>query len=192
MPFFLRKKQRAVDTLPSGEKSHNQKGARILKKKANLVLFVGLLAILSSGFACQSADVTRAAVAADNFVDAVGAFQDTEIVLYEQGFIDEAEHRTIQTLLVDVANAGPQANNAIRLAKSEPELIEAVNFAIEAVQALDEQGVMRIKNPDAKARLRIALMTAKGALGVISAMLPQKQASLLELPQSIPRLKLAA
>lgn len=112
-----------------------------------------------------------AAVAAADFAAAVKGFQDSEIILHRQGLIASDEHQAIQRVLLDVARAGKQLDQAIRAAHQRPEASAAVDAALIAAQQLLDEGVLHVKNPNARARLSASLALARIALDTIRAVL---------------------
>lgn len=139
----------------------------------NITLIVALV-LVASAWTCSQAQYQKAAEAAKGFALSVSAFQDTEIIIYNspanagQNLISTDEHKQIQQLLINVADAGKELNNAILVAKNQPGAVTALQESINACNRLLNDGVLHVKNPDTMAHLQLILISAKGFLATIS------------------------
>lgn len=141
-----------------------------------ICVICGLLFLGFTG--CPQQDPYRkAAVAAADFAAALKTFQDSEIALHNSGSIDAETHKAIQSVLLDTARAGKQLDQAIRVAKSNPEAWTAVIAAVDALARLQSDGVLHIKNDKARQQLAASLALARSALGALQLALPAKGAT---------------
>jgi hypothetical protein len=101
----------------------------------------------------------------------VRAFQQAEIVAHAQGLVADDEHAAIERALADVARAGLGLGDAIRAARSKPGATQAIDAALAAVDRLLNEGVLHVKNPRARQDLQALVLSARGFLATISAVL---------------------
>ena len=111
----------------------------------------------------------------EGFSVAVKAFQQAEIVAHQQGLVDDAEHKALEGAIADAARAGLELDNVVRAANGVrvpgPKAIAALDQAYTTLDNLFNAGVLHIKNPRARQELQALLLTAKGFLATISAVL---------------------
>lgn len=114
----------------------------------------------------------KAAIAAQDFADSLDAFTDTAITLHDNGIIGDDEHRVLMTISLQGSVASKELKRAIGLARSNPDAWTAANAALDSLTRLDSEGILRIKSPDARAKLTLALTSARTALAAVRAALP--------------------
>jgi len=141
-----------------------------MNRSRKAVFLVILLALMLT--ACPKASVVRqAAVASQSASIAVQAFQQAEIQSFESGVVSVDDHATIQGLLAQVGQVGKTLDSALRSANDNQSALADVNTAVAAIDSLNQQGLLHIKNKDIQAKWTIAMAGAKAALNSIAAML---------------------
>ena len=132
-----------------------------------------LSAILIGGLlmGCEESAVKKAAQAADGFAISVKALQQAEMAAHVQGLIDDAEHRDLQGYFLDVASAGLELDNAIRVAQSKPKAVETLQAAIASLDRMLNQAVPHLKNPKARETMQALILSAKSFLATIAAVI---------------------
>ena len=142
-------------------------------KHRNL-LALALLLPLVFALGCEQSKLKKAAMAADGFSVTVKAFQEAEVSAHQQGLVDDAEHKAIEAAIADMARAGLELDNAVRVASTNtpgPKALAALDQAYASLDNLFNVGVLHIKNPKARQSLQALLLSAKGFLATISAVL---------------------
>jgi hypothetical protein len=138
---------------------------------ARSAIGVFLIAALLFAASCDQGKLKRLAQAANGFALTVRSFQQAEIAAYNQQLVSQDEHVAIQRALLDVANAGIELDSAIRLAQSKPKASGALQAALASLDRLVSEGVLHVKNPKVRHDLETLLLSAKGFLTTISAVL---------------------
>ncbi len=141
---------------------------------ANRILAIALLVPLLVALGCEQSKLKKVAQAAEGFSLTVKAFQDAEIAAHQQGLVDDAEHKEIERALVDVAHAGLELDNIVRAAGLKvpgPKALAALDQAYTSLDNLFTSGVLHVKNARARQDLEALLLSAKGFLATISAVL---------------------
>jgi len=145
-------------------------------KHRNLLALALLLPLLFA-LGCEQSKLKKAAMAADGFSVTVKAFQEAEISAHQQGLVDDAEHKAIEAAVADLARAGLELDNAVRLASANTAgprpggALAALDQAYASLDNLFHAGVLHIKNPKARQDLQALLLSAKGFLATLSAVL---------------------
>lgn len=111
----------------------------------------------------------KVAQAAKDFSAATSALQDAEIQAHETRLIDDEAHVDIQRILLDVAHSGKVLDNAVNVAHSQPQAIAALQLSVDSLDNLLNAGVIKIKDPKTKTELSLAIISAKGILDSIAA-----------------------
>ena len=141
-----------------------------LLHRNKLALALVVLLVLT-GIACDDSDHKRVAKATDTISSSLGAAQGLNRILYEEGKLTAAEARGIANLLLDSNTA---VESFIAKAKSLKEL-DKDNKALMAqwiaelaaeLRRLNEEGVLHIKNPEARSRLSVIFASIEGAIQV--------------------------
>ncbi len=151
----------------------------------NILVPIALLLPLVFALGCEQSKLKKVAAAADGFSITVKAFQEAEISAHRQGLVDDAEHKAIEAAIADVARAGLELDNVVRVASQPRPALDGTNAPtsskLSGLAALDQAyssldnlfnaGALHIKNPKARQELQILLLSAKGFLATISAVL---------------------
>ena len=92
-------------------------------------------------------------------------------LLHQQGKVSDEEHQRIQNLLLQVGQSGQQLDNYIRAAKDAKGADAQLQAFLSAVDNLNKQGLIGIKNSEAKASLTLAISTIAALSATIAAAL---------------------
>jgi hypothetical protein len=147
-----------------------------LARRGALAIALIVPLLLTAG--CEQSKLKKVAAAVDGFSATVRAFQEAEIVAHQQGLVDDLEHKKIERALADVAHAGLELDNIVRVSEpktwgqtSKSQVLAALNQAYATLDNLFTNGALHIKNPKARQDLEALLVSAKGFLATVSALL---------------------
>lgn len=142
-------------------------------RKLLLVSAICGICVICGFTSCENRDpYQKAAVAAADFSAALKTFQDSEIAMYHSGSISREDHIAIQRILLETAKAGKQLDQAIRVAKSNPDAWAAANAALDAITKLQADGLLHIKSDKAREQLAASLALARSAIAAVRLALP--------------------
>jgi hypothetical protein len=130
---------------------------------------IALLLPLLFALGCEQSRLKKLALAADGFSLTVRSFQQAEVVAHQQGLVSNEEHAAMEKALIDVANAGVELDNAVRVAHSRSKATAALGDALASLDKLLSDGVLHVKNPKARQDFQALILSAKGFLATISA-----------------------
>jgi hypothetical protein len=135
-----------------------------MRKRAIRVSSFGLLCFAAVALAgCPGSVVHKVTVAQHDFRIAVQAFQDTEIALHNQGgVISDDVHIQIQTGIQKVAQAGVDLDTALASNAPTSTLKTKLDSIMALLDDLNNQGLLGVKNQNAKLALTSALLAVKG------------------------------
>lgn len=136
-------------------------------RKRHLVAVPALCLLLLAVGQCDK--YAKVGQLAKDFALSVQAFQSTEVVLHQQGKINDAEHKQLETLILEVAKTGITLDQAINQVHSNPQARAALAAAVGQLNALLDSGVLQVKNPDAHAALYTAFIGLKAIVDNIAA-----------------------
>lgn len=136
-----------------------------MRNRKTAVLLLCSLIVLAG---CDE-KLLKVAQAAKDFSAATKALQDAEIQAHELKLIDDETHVDIQRIVIQVAQSGKELDNAVNVAHSEPKAIAALQASIDSLDRLLNEGVIKVKDPKTKTELSLAIISAKGILDSISA-----------------------
>ncbi len=108
--------------------------------------------------------VARLAKVSGGAAQVTKAFQQAEITLHQQGLVSNEEHVALQRALIPVAEAGVALDGALRNQPTNAKVLTAVSAALTAVDKLNTDGILRIKNAQAQQTLSLALQSIKSLL----------------------------
>ncbi len=143
---------------------------KVLSRSFGIALLLPLMFVLG----CEQSKLKKLAVAADGFSLTVRSFQQAEVVAHQQGFVSNEEHAAMEKAFIDVANAGVELDNALRVAPTrsgKPKAAAALAAALASLDNLLNSGVLHVKNPKARQDLEALILSAKGFLATISAVI---------------------
>lgn len=137
-------------------------------------LAVAVLSLLLLPLAgCTDKQLKQASVTIRDFAVALESFQNAEIAAHSSGFIADADHLAIQGAIERIATYGQSAVQAIRVAKSKPQAIDAIDAALAETDKLLNQGLLAVKNEQSKAAISALVLTVRGVLVTTKALLSQ-------------------
>ena len=150
---------------------------RIVKKSISVIAISILMTTLVG---CPQDRYKTAINAVGDYANALSAAQDIEIALYKDRqnvpinslvFTTATEHKNLQLLFKQAADVGLVMNDAVKLSKNGATARTAFAQALSSFSLLMNDGVLRISNPEASAKLTMALLTAKAFLDIIQPIL---------------------
>jgi hypothetical protein len=135
---------------------------------------------------CNDSDIKKAAKAANDIAAALGGLETVSEQLYASKLISGDETIAVSNYIKSATLADDQFVAQVRALKkidpnSKAQIVTLFASLAQSLDVLNQQGVLGVKNPDAKARLQVAFQTAQAAVDVISQMLqytPSKFSSL--------------
>lgn len=141
---------------------------RVPKRALTLVAVVAVVAVVAMQSGCDKNRIKCAITASEK----IARVADKAPVLVEQlaaeGALDRADAESITALAGDVKSSAEELGKIARAMKEDtPDNREKLRAAVQQVAAsirrLDGEGVLKVKNEQARARLRAALALAEVA-----------------------------
>ncbi|MBI3654102.1 MAG: hypothetical protein HY231_23980 [Acidobacteria bacterium] len=149
-----------------------------MKRKHYLpvLLSVCLLATSLSFTACSDSDLKKAAQASDDMARGISVALDLDAALIEQKLLSSGEALTVTSALLDLNRLVRQFNDTAQTYKSfdisaRTALGKILADITTTLDKLNNQGVLKIKNPDAQLKFRSALAVMSSAVNVLAALL---------------------
>lgn len=138
------------------------------KEKVSSVL---VILLLLAGVACSDDALTRADKTANEMIQSLVAAVKVKRELVKGGLLTDQEGKDLTKLLVDVRNAVWQFYDKAGTYKAidstaKQDLSKLFVDVTDSLQKLNEQGVLHIKNPDAKKKFQ-DIFTALNAAAVV-------------------------
>ncbi|HWR36007.1 MAG TPA: hypothetical protein VN622_09085 [Clostridia bacterium] len=137
------------------------------------LLIVLCMAAALSTVACDDADKHRAAQAAAGVASGLSALEAEAEALYHAGAIDKQEAIVLVLGISDLTRVNDQYVEQLRsfstLDTSNRQVV--VNWLAEmtrSVDALNNEGVLRVKNPASRAKLAAYIAAVRSSLGIVS------------------------
>ena len=143
---------------------------RSLTRRKVTIIPLSFLLLSLMGCAARSVPLTpiqKFAVASKDFSASVEAFQLAEIEFFNQGHIKVETHVKINKVVIDVATAGLELNNAILVTKSEPDMRVALAEALASTEGLLKD-LRALENSNIRTQLLLAVTTARSFLAIIA------------------------
>lgn len=146
-----------------------------MKHRKRLALTLVVLFTLTL-VACEDSDFKKAAKATDTITASLGTAHNVNKILYEEGKLTASEARSISVLLWDantavesfIAKAGTleelDQGNKVLMAQWFAELAAEL-------RKLNDEGVLHIKNPEARARLSVIFASIEGVIEIVTPLL---------------------
>jgi hypothetical protein len=125
--------------------------------------------------ACSDNQVKQCADAAAKVSTTLGAFEETVEQVQTQGLISQDEAISVVTLIGEATKVNDEFVTQVRAAKklNDPTLATlstAFEGVTKSVDRLEQEGVLHIKNPDARTKLSIGLQSVRLALTAVKAL----------------------
>jgi hypothetical protein len=118
--------------------------------------------------------VQKAAVASRDASTAIRSFQTWEIGTYEspgQTIISQADHATIQNILLRTAYVGKRLDDGLRASTTDAGALLAIDSAIGSFTSMIQTDSLEIRNPTARNELVLALTAVRAGLQVLHTVL---------------------
>lgn len=144
-----------------------------MKRNVKLLAFLIPAMLWTQAFACSGSVVHKVTMAQHDFRISVQAFQETEIALHNQGIIDPNNHVLIQTYIQKVATAGVELDTALASNAPTSTLKTKLDAIMTLLDSLNNDGVLGIKNENAKLAMTSALLAIKGIVAGAEAWVTQ-------------------
>jgi hypothetical protein len=141
----------------------------MIKRKVVPITGVLMLALLSMEFACSTNNYARAGKLAKDLAASVLVAQQVEIQVHRSGYIDDAEHKAIQSELLQIADAGMELDKAINQNQSASGATAEITVIRQLLSDLSNNKLSGIKNENAKIALQSALLTVQVIIDQIAA-----------------------
>lgn len=132
------------------------------KRKLAVVALLIPVMLLTQAFACSGTVVHKVTIAQHDFRISVQAFQDTEIVLHNQGIVPNDLHMQIQQGIQKVAQAGVDLDTALAANAPTSTLKTKLDSIMTLLDSLNNESILGVKNETAKLALTSALLAIKG------------------------------
>ena len=126
------------------------------------------LTIILCGFQCNNS-TKNLAIASDAIAHALANAQTASKQAVTQGVISAQDDAEFEQHLVKVSQAGMVLNDGIRANESATTLSAKVNSFLDAFNALQNQGLAGIKNPNTKLTLATIINGAETSVAIIAA-----------------------
>lgn len=137
--------------------------------KAQTLILLCVLIILSSGFKCTGTTTKNLAVASQAISHALLDAQTASMQAVTQGVISQADDNQFELLLSKAAQTGLVLDQGIRAGESATSISAKVNVFLDAFNQLNTTGVAGIKNPNLKLTISTILNGAEASVAVIAA-----------------------
>lgn len=136
-------------------------------KKLRYAGLVVMLALLTINATCDK--YAKAGQLAKDAAAGVLVAQQTEIVLFKQGRIDDATHKAIEAKFLELAEAGTKLDLAINQQHSASGATAALQAALASVQDLSTSAILGIKDPNTQLEIKALLLAVQTTLNNIAA-----------------------
>lgn len=139
-------------------------------------LFAALLVAVFFVTGCDDSQYRKAARAVAGISSGLKSIQDANEVAFHAGEIDQDSARAISLAVADASFANDKIVQELKAIKkldpqSKAQIIAHVTAIGESLKQLNDQGVLHIKNPDAKAKFNAAVGGVEAALGILKQLL---------------------
>lgn len=149
---------------------------KLLKVSGPLAILLIVAALIVTLVACDDSDQHKAARAAAGIASGLKVVQAENEALYASGLVDKAEAVAIAQYVVDATRVNDQYIVQLRSLQAQKESNAAVYVGLAAgvvksLDALHGDGVLHVKNPEARARLDLAFAAMEGSIEVLKALM---------------------
>jgi hypothetical protein len=141
----------------------------MIKRKVLPIMGVLTLALLSMEFACSANNYAKAGRLAKDVAASVLVAQQVEIQAHRSGYIDDAEHKAIQSKILQLADAGLALDKAINQNQSAAGAEAEITAIRQLLSDLSNNKLSGIKNENSKIALQSALLTVQVIIDQIAA-----------------------
>lgn len=134
-------------------------------KRISLTIATALMGmILLCGFSCNSQKV---ATASDSVAHALIQADSAAKQAVTAGVMTQADEEFFHGFLVDIAKAGQDMDNAIAAGADAATLTQKVNVFLDAFDALEQGGLIGIKDPNTKLAISTLVTGAETSVSII-------------------------
>ena len=142
-------------------------------RKVVAVVVLGLTMLMAG---CNDGDVRKAARAADSIASGLAAVQKANEAVFDAGLIDKEDAKAVSLLVKDATLANDVFVAKVRTLKeidpsSKVALVRWFGELSASIEKLNQEGVLRVKNPEAKAKLSVAFAAVQAGLDIIGGLL---------------------
>lgn len=135
-------------------------------------LFTALLVAVFFVTGCDDSQYRKAVRATAGVSSGLKALQEANEIAFRAGEIDQDDARNISLSVADAAQANQAIVKELRSikkldAQSKAQVVAHVKELAASLQALNEAGVLHIKNPQTKAKVDAALAGVQAALQIL-------------------------
>ena len=138
-------------------------------KRAGVFVALALLLLISA--ACNDSQLRQASVVIRDFAVSLEQVQIAVETAHAHGFISDADHRAFEKAFDQIAAYGQKAVTAIRVAKSKPKALEAIDAALVETDKLLKEGLLGVKNENSRAAVSALILAMRGVLLTAKALL---------------------
>lgn len=133
------------------------------------VLLLPLVILIAAG--CPKGAYHSAVVANHDFKEVVKAFQKAEIVEFQNGRIDAAEHKQLEGGIEKVALSGQTLTTSLQTGASNTTVQQNFDTVSAAVNDLLNNGVLALKNSQSQQLLKVSIQTGQAILANVMSLL---------------------
>jgi hypothetical protein len=139
----------------------------------HLFIFLLIFVVLFAQLGCTDTDYRKATRAAAGIATGLGAVQDANESLYKAQLLDKDEARAIAQGVADAVRVNDQFVGRLRTLKtvdaSNKQLVGLwFSEVLTSLEALNQQGVLRVKNADAKAKLSVIFAGVQSSAAILT------------------------
>jgi hypothetical protein len=140
------------------------------RRFSTVVLCIGVF-LWCAAPGCNKSAYHDAVVAEHDFKSGVAAFQQAEMIEFQNGRIDAAEHQRLEGGIERIGNAAVVLVASLQSGAANTTVQQNFATVSGAVTDLMNSGVLGIKNPTSQALLKTSLQTAQAILANVSSLL---------------------
>jgi hypothetical protein len=139
----------------------------------HLFIFLLIFVVLFAQLGCTDTDYRKATRAAAGIATGLGAIQDANESLYKAHLLDKDEARAIAQGVADAVRVNDQFVGRLRTLKtidaSNKQLVGLwFSEVLTSLEALNQQGVLRVKNAEAKAKLSVIFAGVQSSAAILT------------------------
>jgi hypothetical protein len=138
-------------------------------KRLMLLPMLGLAVMLAAG--CPKTAYHDAVVAEHTFTTGLGSFQQAEMVEFQSGRIDAAEHQKLEDAIGKAAQAAQVLVSSLQSGANNATVQQNFATVSQAITDLLNTSVSPIKNAQSQAALKAALQVVQAVLANVSTLL---------------------
>lgn len=145
--------------------------------------FAALLSIFVLAFAmtgCESSEIRKASDASAKVASGLHLMQQEVIAVHDAGLLSAAESVEVSKLIIQATHANDQFVGRVKALKrldtsSRPQVATYFAEVAESLELLNAQGVLHIKNPDARRRVQVAFQAVSTSARVVARLIGSRR-----------------